>query len=234
MDEDLIEAIVEDAERLLAAAADPTRAPDMAAYLKTDMPFWGVKAKARDEVVRELRKAHRILDGDTYEGAVRALWAGARREDKYVAIRIARTHEKLITLDRLPLYEEMVREGAWWDLVDEIAVNLVGALVRAHPEQMLPVMDAWIEDDDMWIRRVAIIGQLKSKAATDEARLFAYCDACCEEREFFIRKAIGWALREYSRTSPEATREYLRSRKEVLSRLSFREGARLMKAKGTM
>jgi 3-methyladenine DNA glycosylase AlkD len=234
MDEELIEALVEDAERLLSAAADPSKAPEMAAYMKTEMPFWGVQAKARDAIVARLKRDHPITDGDTYEGAVRALWAGERREDRYVAVRLARAHARFVTLERLGLYEELVREGAWWDFVDEIAINLVGALARSHPGEVLPIMDAWVEDDFMWIRRAGLLSQLKSKAATDADRLFAHCDALLGEEEFFIRKAIGWALREYSRTAPDDVADYLTRRKSRLSGLSYREGARLLKKAGKM
>ena len=165
---------------------------------------------------------------------MRALWAGGKREDKYVAVRLARTHKKHITCDRLGLYEEMVREGAWWDFVDEIAVNLVGALVRADPDAVLPVMDTWIEDDFMWIRRAGLLSQLKSKSATDADRLFAYCDALLDEKEFFIRKAVGWVLREYSRTAPDDVVDYLERRESKLSGLSYREGSRLLKKAGKM
>ena len=101
----------------------------------------------------------------------------------------------------LALYEEIIRTGAWWDLVDGVAHRL-GALLQAHRAELTPVLRRWSRDEDFWVRRAAITAQLGAKAATDTALLAAVIEANLDDPEFFIRKAIGWALRQYARTDP--------------------------------
>ena len=131
-----------------------------------------------------------------------------------------------ITFDQVDLYERMVSEGAWWDLVDSIAAGIIGNVVLNERARMRPVLNAWIDCDDMWLRRTAIISQLEHKESTDAWMLFDFCTRRAFEKEFFIRKAIGWALRQYARTNPEAVTEYLLENRDSLSGLSFREAAK--------
>ena len=123
----------------------------------------------------------------------------------------------------LPLAEQMIREGAWWDYVDEISSWIVGPLVRAFPRSMGQSWTQWNTDSFMWIRRSSILCQLSAGTATDQARLFRYCLACAHETEFFIRKAIGWALRQYARVAPAAVLSFVRTNAASLSPLSKRE-----------
>jgi 3-methyladenine DNA glycosylase AlkD len=132
----------------------------------------------------------------------------------------------------MPLYERLIREGAWWDLVDDAAIRLAGRVLRAHRQEMSDVMDAWIDDDDLWIRRSALISQIGHRAETDHGRLFDYCRKRAGESEFFIRKAIGWALRDYSYAAPERVMAFLTDNRQRLSGLSFREGAKALRRKG--
>ena len=227
-------AIAERISAELTSRSEPEKAAPMAAYMKTEMPFLGVQKAGRVAAWRAVRGEIEIADGAGYERAVLALWKRPHREEKYMALVIARAFSDFITLDALALYERLIREGAWWDFVDDIAVNLVGALWTHHPKVVGPKMDAWIKDDDMWIRRTAIIGQNKRREATDARRLFRYCRARAFEKEFFIRKAIGWALREYSYSAPERVIDFLSEEKESLAPLSYREGAKALVRQGLM
>ena len=193
----------------------------MAAYMKTEMPFYGVSAAVRRAVARDAARRFTPVDRCDYARAVRALWTQPHREDKYVAIAYARAFEKHVVAASLPLYGRMIREGAWWDFVDEIAAHLVGGALAKEPERVWPVMDRWISDDDMWVRRAAILCQLTFRERADETRLFRYCAERAHEREFFIRKAIGWALRQHARVAPDAVRRFVIS--HHLSPLSARE-----------
>ena len=118
----------------------------------------------------------------------------------------------------------MIREGQWWDYIDSISQNLVGKLLENHRIEMNSILDKWIEDDDLWIRRSAILAHNRHKQNTDSQKLFDYCLRCANEKEFFIRKAIGWALREYSKTEPEVVSNFIEEHNELLSNLSKREG----------
>lgn len=211
---------------LLAEHADPGRAREMAAYMKTDMPFYGVPAGVRDEIVRAFLPQIRPASHEDYANLVGTLWNRPHREEKYIAVRIARKFRLFIDVPALPLYERMIREGAWWDLVDETASHLVGGVLAREPEQTWPVLDTWVLDENMWIRRTALLAQLRRKKQTDEARLFCYCLALADEKEFFIRKSIGWALREYAYTNPDAVREFLAKHGNRFSKLTIREASK--------
>jgi len=210
----------------LAAVADPDRAAPMAAYMKTDMPFYGVPAPRRSPIAVEAVRRFPPGGRDEYRVGTLALWNRPHREEKYLAIEYARAFPRYITLSSVPLYRRMIIEGAWWDLVDEIAVHLVGRVLLTQRERMTPKVEAWIDDPHLWLRRTAIISQLGHKEATDAELLFEACNRRMEEKEFFIRKAIGWALRDYARTDPEAVVEFVTANRDRLSGLSYREATK--------
>ena len=219
-------ALVKFVQENLRAAADPEKAAPMAAYLKTEMSFYGVQKGGRVTIYREMKARFAPEDRTGYEKDVLALWALPHREEKYTAIEYAFQSKEYITPESPPLYERLIREGAWWDLVDGVAISLVGCLLLEYREAIRPVMEKWIDDPDFWIRRTALIAHNRHKEKTDEKQLFDHCLRRAHEKEFFVRKAIGWALREYSYTAPEAVRDFLVGNRESLSRLSFREGAK--------
>jgi 3-methyladenine DNA glycosylase AlkD len=216
-----------------ASLADPARAVPMAAYMRTTQPFHGVAKPLVEKLCKEALGLFPCEDPRSYRENVLALWRLPNREEKYLAIGYAR-QRKFITLQALPLYEQMIREGQWWDLVDETASYLVGGALGTARKQVEPVLDAWVKDPDMWIRRTALLSQLRLKQATNQKQLFRYSLLLAGEREFFIRKAIGWALREYSKTEPEAAIAFLKSNRSVLSPLSVREGARHLVRQGKL
>ncbi len=208
------------------ALSNPKKARGMAAYMKTEMPFYGVQKPARVLVLREVAERFPVTSKRGYRSAVLALWKQPHREEKYAALHVARYSKKFVEPDSLTLYERLIREGAWWDFVDEVAVQIVGRVLLAHPKETWPTIDEWSDHEDMWLRRSAIISQIKLKDQTDEERLFRFCRARASEKEFFIRKAIGWALREYSKTEPKAVHRFLLKNRKKLSPLSLREGAK--------
>lgn len=228
-----VDRLVSRVEEELRARADADRAQPMADYMKTTDPFYGVQAKPRREILKELGefKPTNIVD---YERAVRALWSRPERETRYLAIDYAKKFKKFIKLDSIPLYEELIRTGQWWDFVDDVATHLVGQVLRKDRAALTPLMKQWIDDDDMWIRRTAIISQNRHKEHTDEEMLFDFCIRRMHEKEFFIRKAIGWALRDYSYAAPDAVKAFLLEHRATLSGLSFREGAKQLRREGLM
>jgi 3-methyladenine DNA glycosylase AlkD len=161
---------------------------------------------------------------------VRELWHGAEfREERYAAIALteARAYKTWAEdIDALPLYEELIANGAWWDLVDPLASHRVGALLRAHPREMRNVLIRWSRGEDPWLRRAAILAQLGFKDKTDRELLYAVIEPSLGERDFFLRKAIGWALRQYARVESEEVRRYVRVHADELSPLSKREALR--------
>ncbi len=210
----------------LSAAANPEKAVGMQAYMKTDMPFYGVQKPGRTPILRRLLREFPPEDRDQYESLVLALWALPHREEKYLAQGVAVGHQQYMVPESLPLFRRMITEGAWWDLVDETATHMVRYLVINHGDETWPSVDHWIDDDDMWLRRSAIICQVGAKEHTDPERLLRFCEQRAFEKEFFIRKAIGWALRDYAKTDAGLVAGFVNDHKEELSGLSFREATR--------
>ena len=221
-----VKALTDFVSEELAALADPHTAAGMAAYMKTDMPFYGVKKPQRVPVFKAMLARYPLHSRAEYSAAVKALWERPHREEKYTAIGLAAAYPQYVTVVSVPLYKRMIVEGAWWDFVDGIAADLIGSVLRKDRTRMSAITDRWIGDDDMWLRRTAIICQLRHKADTDEARLFRYCHQRAHEKEFFIRKAIGWALREYAKTAPADVRAFVLAHRDLWSGLTYREATK--------
>lgn len=218
-------ALVDAVRRALAEHADPAKAPDMQRYMKSAMPFRGVQKPLRQRLTRELFTAHPIPDVDTWETVVRELWHGAEyREERYVAVDLTadRRYLQWQTPERLRLYEELIASGAWWDYVDEIAIRRIGPILRTHPAELTTVVQHWAADRDRWKRRTAVICQVSAKSATDTVLLEQCITANLSDPDFFLRKGIGWALRDYARTDPAWVRTFVGAHPD-LSPLSRRE-----------
>jgi 3-methyladenine DNA glycosylase AlkD len=214
-------------EKLFHNAANASVAQKQSSYLRDLFPFLGITKPQRELIEKPLFKKTPLADLPALEKIVLQLWKRDQREFHYTALCFAHRHRKLWTPETLPLFESMIRRHSWWDTVDTLAANHVGHLVKAHPS-LIRTMDAWIDDPYLWIRRTAIIFQLRWKKETDEARLFEYCAKRMHEKEFFIRKAIGWALREYSKTNPKTVRRFVESHRNKLSNLSIREASKYL------
>ena len=214
-----------------AGAGDPERAAQQQAYMKSALPFVGIGAPALEALLRPLLVEHRFVDRGSWEAAVLELWDDAtHREEWYAALALVRhpAYRPWMDPDLLPLLEHLVRTGAWWDVVDEVAAHPVGQVLLDHRRDVTPRMDDWsVDDDSLWVRRTAMLSQLRHGAATDTdllARvLVANLDDTAYGREFFIRKAVGWALRQHARTDPSWVRTFVRTHDDRLSGLSRRE-----------
>lgn len=204
-------------------ALDPLKnseqAPAMQKYMKDRFPFLGIKMPARTEATRPLIRALKPLDALS---AAQSLWELPEREFQYVAVEVLAKHVKALKSTDLPAIRTLIQTDSWWDTVDLLASKVVGGLVLKHPE-LRAEMDLWSEDPDVWIRRTALLHQLAYRQQTDENRLFAYALKNAADPEFFIRKAIGWALREYAKTRPENVRSFVEAHREQFSGLTVRE-----------
>ena len=177
-------------------------------------------------IIRRLRDEFAPSNQDEYESLVLALWDLPHREEKHLALAVGVQNRQFHTPASLPLYRRLMVEGAWWDFVDEVSTHMVREVVRDCSGPAWAVIDLWIDDEVMWLRRSAIICQVGLKERTDVSRLFSFCRQRAFEKEFFVRKAIGWALREYSKTDPEAVAAFAIEHREELSGLSFREATK--------
>lgn len=204
----------------LRPLSDPQQAAGMAAYMKGRFEFLGVQTPARRQATRPLIKAYR---GDLM-AAAELLWQQPAREFQYVACDLLRAREVELGASNLPALEALVTARSWWDSVDSLAPT-IGLLVLRE-RHLVARMDELIRSENLWLRRVALLHQLGWKEATDEARLFRYCLLCAPETEFFIRKGMGWALRQYARVAPEAVRGFLEENRGRLSGLTLREAGK--------
>ena len=202
---------------LLRLSLEPLREASFAAwqeaYMLHQFPFLGVRSPL-------LKRAVKTYISADWRKEIPLLWNEPEREYQYAALQLALHHKKEWVPADLQLFETLICSKSWWDTVDTIAPHLAGALFLRHPE-LLVNADRWLKSDHLWLRRSAIIFQLRYKEKTDANRLFESCARLGGEKEFFIRKAIGWALREYGKTEPERVKKFLAT--ASLSPLSIRE-----------
>ena len=191
--------------------------------MKSSMPSLGVTVPAVRRIVLATAKELPFESPAELRDDVRLLWRDATwREERYAAIDLTSLKSAAKDLEMLPLYEEIIRTGAWWDFVDGVS-DRICALLQHHRSTLTPLLRTWASDPDFWIRRAAITSQLKAKTSTDQGLLATALDANLADKEFFIRKAIGWTLREYAKTDPQWVRSYVETRRPMLSPLSLRE-----------
>jgi 3-methyladenine DNA glycosylase AlkD len=209
----------------LAGLADPVAAESMQKYMKSAMPFRGVAKPVRRQLLRVAVAEHPVPDADSLRGAATELWDGARfREERYLALSLVDhpRHARMLDPSWVPLLREWIVTGAWWDFTDEIATRRIGPLLRAHPADLTPVLKEWVTDPDRWLRRTSVICQLGAGPATDITLLTDAIEANAADSDFFLRKGIGWALRQHARTDPEWVRGFVAAHPQ-LSPLTRRE-----------
>lgn len=206
-------------------ARDPENSLSQAAYMKNLFPFLGIKAPMRAALQKEVFKNHPIQNEKDLFEIANKLFALPEREYTYAALDLMQKHRKLITdLDSIRV---LITTRSWWDSVDLLASNVLGHFLERNPSH-LPIMDGWIIDKNLWIRRSALLYQLKWKEKTDYERLFSYSLKCAHDDNFFIRKAIGWALRQYSKTDSSRVFAFIEKHRGQLSPLSIREGSKYL------
>lgn len=205
----------------LAPLTEPARAPAMRAYMREQFDFLGIPTPARRLVARPLLLRLKGSGAAVLLAHAAALWQLPEREYQYVALDLLAMHWKELGRENLPALLALARQKPWWDSVDAMA-GVVGKVLRPGHDGM----DQALRHPDLWLRRIAMLHQLGWRGQTDSARLFDYALTLCGEREFFIQKAIGWALRDYARHAPEAVLDFLQRQRGRLAPLSLREAAK--------
>jgi 3-methyladenine DNA glycosylase AlkD len=211
--------------RLYDAARKPERAIHSAAYMRDQFAFLGFSTPTQRALGRSVVAGLPQPTEDDLRAVVLACWDLDGREYQYFACDWLRMHVDVPGPDFIETARTLITTKSWWDTVDPLATRFVGGLVKRHP-QLVDEMDAWSADRNMWLVRTAILHQLHYGAATDVERLFAYCSRQAGHPDFFVRKAIGWALRHYARTDPDAVRRYVATNRGRLSPLSVREASK--------
>ena len=214
----IVTAIRQDLEK----AADPQKAQAMQAYMKTDQKFYGVQASERRSIFKTAAKKHPINSRQQYKQVILELWQGTYREDMYQALEVAERFKAYRDGESLPLYERLIETSPNWDTLDWIAGKLVSALILSdrHLETRLV---GWSEAPNFWVRRAALLAHLHHREQTNTELLTETILKLAHEKEFFIRKAIGWVLRDYSYTNPQWVRQFVATHADLLSGLSKRE-----------
>jgi 3-methyladenine DNA glycosylase AlkD len=210
----------------LRRGADRGRAPEMQAYMKSKMPFWGVASPERRRIQSAVFARHPLGDAPSFERAVTELWDGAsHREERYAAIDLllAPRHRRFLGPKSLPLIEHMIVSGGWWDYVDPLASHALGHLLSQDPDGIRQRLLAWSRSRNIWKRRASILAQLRFRANTDRDLLYACIEPSLGKKEFFLQKAIGWALRQYAWTAPLEVKRYVKKNSARISALSKRE-----------
>jgi 3-methyladenine DNA glycosylase AlkD len=238
-----VAALADEVDAALRARAVPERADRERAYLKSDLEHYGVSMPAIRTVARDVRGRRPDLDHHDLVALVEALWAVPVHERRMVAVELLEEYGHLLDRADLPLLERLLRESRTWALVDGLAPSVVGPIVDRDP-LAADVLDRWATDDDVWIRRAALLSLLipLRQGAGDFDRFARYADSMLEEREFFIRKAIGWVLRDTARKRPALVYDWFLPRaarasgvtvREVLKPLSESQRAAIQAARAT-
>ena len=220
--------IADGIEASLRAVGTLKRAEGEKLYLRSDLDFTGSTVTDTRAVVKEL-DAGLALDHDGLIALVDALWSKPVFERRLAATVFLQRHPGLVTLADLPLIERLVRESRTWALVDYLASDVLGRMVVADPEGVRPVMDQWATDDDFWVRRSSLLCELRPiRAGATLDRFLARADPMIGEREFFIRKAIGWVLREAGKRRPDDVASWLAPRTDRASGVTMREAVKYL------
>ncbi|MEG6523621.1 DNA alkylation repair protein [Desulfotomaculum sp. 1211_IL3151] len=205
--------------------SDQEQAVKMAAYMKNNFPFLGIPKPKRASLGNGLMKKAKKQKGIDWN-FVLMLWERPEREFQYLAIDYLLVLKDYLQKKDIDNVRFLIITKPWWDTVDSIAGNITGVLCLEHPELISSPILKWAESDHIWLVRSAILYQLKYKEKTDAALLGLIIKQNSETKEFFINKAIGWALREYSKTNKEWVKEFIQT--NTLSPLSVREGSKYL------
>ncbi len=219
-----------DVQKAFQALKSPEQSAQMKAYMLNQFEFIGIRATPRRQTLKTLLKAwpKATFTRPYVLSLAKQLWQLPEREFQYAAIDLLDWHRKILQMQDLPALLTLVQQKSWWDTVDGMA-GVIGDLLLQHrtlEPDVQHTMDACLSHANLWVRRVAMIHQLGWRNNTDEHRLLAYALTLAPETDFFIRKAIGWALRDHARTRPQAVRSFLKKHQSVLSGLTVREAGK--------
>ena len=225
------DALIEELKSIYASHHNPSAALQAKRYLRNKFDCFGIKAPERRSISKAvLSKMSKDITQPELIALSCDLWRQNEREFQYFALDLISKECRVFVgessaefIEAKKCLEWLITTKSWWDTVDLLASNVTGALVRKHPTEGTELVKTWIDSDNLWLRRTSLLHQLKFRSETDADLLFEFCLKCCNEKDFFIRKAIGWALRQYRRTDSLAVDQFVEENKECLSELSQKE-----------
>jgi 3-methyladenine DNA glycosylase AlkD len=199
---------------------------EMEKYMRNKFPFLGIRAPERKIIMRRLYQESAIIKEPFQADFVASLWMQPEREYQYAAVDYIERSLKKLEKEHLLLMEKLITTKSWWDTVDLLAQKAVGKIAKDNAEVIHETIEGWASSDNIWLQRTAILFQLKYKENTDEELLYRYINLHKNSNEFFIQKAIGWALREYSKSNPTSVKRFIEGNE--LAKLSVREGSKYL------
>lgn len=211
----------------MRAAGNPERAVQEKRYLKSPFKFHGVSVPSADRIARDFMKKNKGSNKERIIAIVLSLWKSDYHDEKRLALKLLRHYPAFITPLLMPMFENMLLDCTGWDLVDEIAIHLVGSVLE-NDKRSYSYLKRWSRSENFWMRRASLISQilLFRKGLGDRKLFYSLAEGMVIDKEFFIRKAIGWVIREISRSDPEAAFAFLMKIRDRASRLTVREGAK--------
>lgn len=215
--------VAEELIRIYQEAQNPDIAAQQSAYMKNRFKFYGLKSYTRRELSKKFLSKPLLPSKSEAVSIAHELYQMPQRELYYFAMELMFRYKKQFEKDDISWIEKLITENSWWDTVDFIADKIAGSYFQNFPEQITRVTEKWMNNGNFWLQRSALLFQLKYKDKTDTELLEKYILQLAEEKEFFIRKAIGWILREYAKTDPAWVQEFVKNNEELLSGLSKRE-----------
>lgn len=218
---------VERLTRIFESNRNDENAGPMEKYMKNHFPFLGIKSPRRMELEKQFFNESGMVKEPFNRQFVLQLWDKPEREYQYTALAYIGKYLKKLEKRDLPFIEQLITSKSWWDTVDALSPKAVGAIAKRHPEVIKETIDLWAGHENFWLRRAALLFQLKYKVDTTEELLYSYILKNADSKQFFIQKAIGWALREYSKTNPLSVKEFIAG--NTLAPLSVREGSKYIK-----
>lgn len=218
---------VSDLYLYLKGLGNETIAHNQAKYMRYRFPFFGLMNAAREKYWKEFQEIEGKLEKSKVVEFARECIQYPEREMWYVASQVLKENKKKLKSEDLEFIKEIIVKSDWWDIVDLLASNCIGAICINFTE-LRDEVNSWIHDENFWLRRTAIIYQLGYGVKTDESVLYKHILLTCHEKEFFIRKAIGWALRSYSKINQDSVRSFIETNQDKLSNLSIKEGSKYL------
>lgn len=202
------------------------RAASMCKYMKDKFAYYGVDSPTRKEICKPLLHKDALPRIEEAPGIMQELWDQPEREIQYFALEFVQKYARKSPLEWIDLYEQLITQKSWWDSVDGLAATQVGGHFKKYPQLISEYTTKWMESGHIWLQRTCLLFQLKYKNDTDFELLRSFIEPLVESNEFFIRKAIGWALRQYSKFQPQVVLDYLEV--QPMSNLSYREALKVI------
>jgi 3-methyladenine DNA glycosylase AlkD len=196
-------------------------------YLKSPFKFFGTSLPFADKLAKEFRRTNKDAGRELVFELAERLWSSEYHDEKRLGLRILQFHPEYLDFSVMPLLEEMLMQSTGWDFVDDISIHLVGTVLEKN-KKVYVYLKRWSASDNFWMRRASMISQvlLFRQNRGDKKLFFGFAEKMLHEKEFFIRKAIGWCVREISKASPDDAFDFLMKIKDRASGLTLREGAK--------